>query len=172
MSDKFLKSLIYVLLGCVLIMFLLIQPYNLYCKFFEGCQPILLQELIPGKIGKKEMKINFSSKVSEELLGIVTIKPKAVSEKVFNGSKIKNLYVIKNLTSQIIRTKAIYQINPPEVDKYLDKIQCLCFRSQLIKPGQELEMLVSFRINPKIELDPDLKSIEEVTIGYQIGLVK
>ena len=153
-------------------MFLLIQPYNLYCKFFGGCQPIFWGELIPSKVGKKEVKINFSSQVSEELLGSVTIQPKIPSEKVLNGRVIRNIYVIKNLTNQTIRTKAVYQIDLPELNQYLDKIQCLCFRLQVLKPGQELEMPVSFRIDPKIESNPNLKAIEEVTIGYQINLAR
>lgn len=170
MQDKFIKSLIYSLLGCILVLILMLQPYNLYCRFLSNCQPIFLSEFLPSKIGKKEIIVNFDSRVSDKISKLISFKPQKSLEKIISGQRVKNIYIIENLGNQTLKIKTKFQIKPQEADKYLSKIQCLCFRQIIVNPGQKLEVPVNFKIGSKIEKDANIALLKEVTISYEADL--
>ena len=45
-------------------------------------------------------------------------------------------------------------------------IDCFCFVEQLLKPGESMNMPVTFFIDPDIYKDENVKEVNEITLSY------
>ena len=61
---------------------------------------------------------------------------------------------------------ATYNVHPPKVGLYFNKIQCFCFEEQRLLPGETVDMPVFFFIDPEIMEDPQLRGVRSVTLSY------
>jgi cytochrome c oxidase assembly protein subunit 11 len=165
MQDKFLKTLIYILLGSALTIFLLIQPFNIYCKITKKCYPITLSSFKILKKGEREIKINFSAKIPDNLKQTLDFYPSQKTVTKFSNEHINNSYFVKNLSNKTLTIKTHYKATPSEANQYLNRIECLCFQSQTLKPNEEVLMPIKFQIKKSIDTTIDIESID---IDYQI----
>ena len=170
MPDKFIKNTLYVIIGGLLIIFLLIQPYNLICRINKICKPITISSFLIHKNGKQTMIINFSAQINKDLSGIIEFYPEKSNIEVLNGKNISINYVAKNISENNIVIANKFSYNPPEAKKYLEMVQCLCFQQQALKAGEQVLMPVNFRINPDIE--KSLENLKEITLSYEPYLVE
>jgi len=51
-------------------------------------------------------------------------------------------------------------------------VQCFCFTEQTLKPGEAVEMPVSFFIDPAILKDRDAKTVKDMTLSYTFHKVQ
>jgi len=172
MQDKFLKNTIYIVVGTLLMLLLLIQPYNLFCRIKQVCKPIMISSLSINKNGQQKMAINFTAKISDDLKNIIEFTPSKSKVEVRNGKIISNDFIAQNLTDKNIIITSHFKVEPEEMGKYLERIECLCFQNQPINSNQKVLMPVSFRVNPDIEKDQQLKSLGTVTISYKSYLAE
>jgi cytochrome c oxidase assembly protein subunit 11 len=61
---------------------------------------------------------------------------------------------------------ATYNVHPPKVGLYFQKIQCFCFEEQRLLPGETVDMPVFFFIDPDILKDPQVSYVRSVTLSY------
>ncbi len=170
-AQKFIKNTIYVTLTIFLVIFLLIQPYNLFCRIEKSCQPIKVYNLLGKKVGKQKMIINFIA-TNQNLLKTIEFYPEISKLEVQNGKNIAINYLVKNVSNKEITISSEFNVEPKEAEQYLEKIECLCLKNQSVKAKQEIAMPINLRINPDIEKDPNLAKINLITISYQPYLVK
>ncbi len=171
-ADKFIKNTIYIVLAILLISFLLVQPYNLICRIKHSCHPITFKSLLLHKSGIEKIVINFASEISSDLKNIIEFKPEKSAFEAVNGKIIHNNFIVKNLTDKNITITSHFKVEPEEIGKYLERIQCLCFQNQPVNSNQQVSMPVSFRINPDIEKDQNFKDLKEILISYEAYLVE
>jgi len=77
------------------------------------------------------------------------------------GETVRADYIAKNNSDQTITGKAVHKILPLEYRSYLETIQCFCFTEQTLKPGEEKEMPLIFRVDFTVP-----QGVTEFTNGY------
>jgi cytochrome c oxidase assembly protein subunit 11 len=73
-----------------------------------------------------------------------------------------NFYVT-NTTDRRMIGQAIPSVVPPAASQYLHKTECFCFNSQVLEPGETMEMPMRFII------DPDLpRNVQSISLSYAL----
>jgi cytochrome c oxidase assembly protein subunit 11 len=71
-----------------------------------------------------------------------------------------------NLSDETVTGSAVFNVSPDLMGQYFTKIQCFCFTEQTLKPGETVEMPVSFYIDPAVLGDRDAKTVRDMTLSY------
>ncbi|MFT5703281.1 MAG: cytochrome c oxidase assembly protein subunit 11 [Rickettsiales bacterium] len=171
-QSKFIKSTLYVVIGILLLGFILVQPYNFFCKAQKTCQQITFSSFSLHKNGHQKMAINFAANVPEELKSIIEFEPTTAEIKILNGKNITNSFQVKNLSEDAITIGARFKVEPAKMVEYLERIECLCSKHQPLNALEESLMPINLRIKPEIEQDSELKNIREIKVSYEIYLVE
>ena len=61
---------------------------------------------------------------------------------------------------------AVYNVTPDKAGLYFNKVQCFCFTEQVLKPGERVDMPVSFFIDPDVAKDPNMADVTTITLSY------
>jgi cytochrome c oxidase assembly protein subunit 11 len=61
---------------------------------------------------------------------------------------------------------ATYNVTPFAAGRYFNKIQCFCFKQQPLGPHQQVQMPVSFFVDPAMRDDPQLRDVTNITLSY------
>jgi len=85
---------------------------------------------------------------------------------VKTGSNTLAFYKAKNISDKEITGVASFNVTPLKVGKYFSKIECFCFEEQTLRAGEEVEMPVSFYIDPEIANDPNTQEVKTITLSY------
>ena len=75
-------------------------------------------------------------------------------------------YKVINEAARTITAQASYNVSPPTVGAYFNKINCFCFTQQTMKPGETREMTVVFYVDPSITKDRDQDVLNTITLSY------
>jgi cytochrome c oxidase assembly protein subunit 11 len=82
------------------------------------------------------------------------------------GARNLALYTARNESGHAVTGQASFNVTPSQAGRYFTKIQCFCFTEQTLAPGQEVQMPVTFYVDPAILDDPDARNISEITLSY------
>ncbi|KAL7426674.1 hypothetical protein ACHAXH_002569 [Discostella pseudostelligera] len=122
-----------------------------------------LASLRPRKDGKL-ITVRFDSTVGDVLPW--SFVPAQLDVKVVPGETALSFFTATNHSDKAITGVATYNVHPPKVGLYFNKIQCFCFEEQRLLPGETVDMPVFFFIDPDIMEDPQLKHVTSVTLSY------
>ncbi len=95
-----------------------------------------------------------------------TFEPERRQVTVRLGEQTLALFRATNTSGADITGTASFNVVPAKAGRYFDKIQCFCFTSQHLAPGQTAEMPVTFFVDPKIAQDPDTADVSTITLAY------
>jgi cytochrome c oxidase assembly protein subunit 11 len=82
------------------------------------------------------------------------------------GENALAFYRATNTSDKPLKGTAAFNVAPDTVGLYFNKIECFCFKEQLLQPGQSVEMPVTFFIDPKIVEDRDTAGLSNITLSY------
>ena len=82
------------------------------------------------------------------------------------GENSLAFYKAKNKTDEALTTMSVFNVTPLQAGKYFNKIECFCFEEQTLSPHEEVEMPVSFFIDPSIKDDKFINNLSEITLSY------
>jgi cytochrome c oxidase assembly protein subunit 11 len=71
-----------------------------------------------------------------------------------------------NNSKESVTGSAVFNVSPDLMGQYFTKIQCFCFTEQTLKPGEAIEMPVSFFIDSAVLNDRDAKTVRDMTLSY------
>jgi len=92
--------------------------------------------------------------------------PVQLDVKVVPGETALSFFTVTNHSDKAITGVATYNVHPPKVGLYFQKIQCFCFEEQRLLPGETVDMPVFFFIDPEILDDPQVSYISDMTLSY------
>jgi cytochrome c oxidase assembly protein subunit 11 len=73
---------------------------------------------------------------------------------------------VVNRSKDSVTGSAVFNVSPDLMGQYFTKIECFCFTEQTLKPGEAVEMPVSFFIDPAVLNDRDAKTVRDMTLSY------
>ena len=114
--------------------------------------------------GARTISIRFDANVDRTLPW--TFRPQQVTDTVQIGQRDMAIFLARNNSFRPITGTASFNVEPEQAGKYFNKIQCFCFTEQTLEPGQEVTMPVLYFVDPKALDDPDMKSVEQITLSY------
>jgi cytochrome c oxidase assembly protein subunit 11 len=138
--------------------------YTWFCKTTGFAGTTQVAEKAPDHALGRELTIRFDSNVMPGLPW--KFEPEQNSIKVRIGDVATVHYKVVNETAREISAQASYNVTPPQVGAYFDKINCFCFTQQTLKPGESREMAVVFYIDPAIAKDRDQNDLNTITLSY------
>lgn len=163
-NTRLALSLLAVVVGMVMLSFAAVPLYDAFCKITGLGGTTAVADAAPGISTARIMNVRFNTDVDAALDWRFEAPQKPVPLHV-GEERVVNFYA-KNVGSEGVSGVAVYNVTPHSAAEYFAKIQCFCFENQYLAPGEEMQMPVSFFIDPTIEEDPYLKDLKTVTLSY------
>ena len=155
-----------IIIGMVSLSYAAVPLYDLFCRTTGfGGTPVAKKDDVNGvNIESINIKVQFNSDVARGLEW--KFLPVERQKTVKTGNNTLVFYKAKNLSNNKITGVATFNVTPLKVGKYFSKIECFCFEEQTLESGEEVEMPVSFYIDPEIAIDPNTQEVKTITLSY------
>lgn len=138
--------------------------YTWFCKTTGFGGTTQVAEKAPDHVLGRELNIRFDSNVAPGLPW--RFEPEVNEIKVRIGEVTTVHYKVVNQAAREITAQAGYNVSPPQVGGYFNKINCFCFTQQTLKAGETREMAVVFYVDPSIVKDSDQDDLNTITLSY------
>lgn len=154
-----------VVVGMLALVAVSLPLYRAFCQLtgYEGTPRIGAQALGITK-GTRTMQVRFDANVGGGLPW--RFEPEQPQISVRTGQTATIFYKVTNASDETITARAVYNVGPPSIGAYFDKVACFCFSDQTLKPHQTLEMPVVFFLDPALEKDETMDGVAEVVLSY------
>jgi cytochrome c oxidase assembly protein subunit 11 len=138
--------------------------YSLFCKVTGFGGTTQVAEAAPAGTIDRSFEVRFDSNINSALPWTFEPEQRSVSVK---AGEVKTIYYkITNLSNETTYASAAYNVAPQETGAFFSKIQCFCFTSQSLAPGESRELPVVFFVDPAIDKVDYLKSVKTITLSY------
>jgi cytochrome c oxidase assembly protein subunit 11 len=147
--------------------FAAVPLYDLLCRVtgLDGTPKITQNPSIAALTAQNRfITVRLDANVAPQLGWYFEAKDPIVKVRV--GEPVTVAYTLKNTRSQPVTGIATYNISPPQMAGYFNKIQCFCFTNLTLKAGESTEVVVVFYIDPELTLNKDLAQMNEITLSY------
>ena len=151
--------------GMLGLSFASVPLYDLFCRVTGYAGTTQKASLAPGpKVDASLYKVRFDANISPDLNWQFV----APSDEIQLKPGVEKIiyYTAKNLSNEPSTGTASFNVSPPKAGSVFMKIECFCFINQKLMPNEEIKMPVSFYIDPEIDNDDNLKSLNEITLSY------
>jgi len=138
--------------------------YRLFCQVTGYGGTTQRAEAGNTNILAREMTVRFNSDVNSQLPW--QFKPVQRSVTVKIGEEALIFFRAVNNSNETITGTATFNVTPFKAAPYFNKIECFCFTEQTLAPGEEVDMPVSFYIDPDLATDERLDEVKEITLSY------
>ncbi len=115
-------------------------------------------------ISKRTVTVRFDSNVEPGLPWRFAPLQRAVT--VHLGEQKLVFFTAENTSDQAIVGHATFNVTPLQTGIYFNKIQCFCFTEERLDAHETVKMPVVFFVDPAFAKDPDLRSIDTITLAY------
>jgi cytochrome c oxidase assembly protein subunit 11 len=82
------------------------------------------------------------------------------------GENVLAFYRATNTSDRPVRGMATFNVLPEQSAPFFNKLECFCFKEQVLQPGETVEMPVSFFVDPQIASDKDARGVSIITLSY------
>ena len=138
--------------------------YRLFCQVTGFGGTTQRADAAPQQVLDKTVSVRFDANTSAKLEW--AFHPVTSAKTVKFGEQEMAYYEAVNRSGETLTGTAVFNVTPPQAGAYFNKIQCFCFTEQTLKPGEKIEMPVSFFVDPDMLNDADAAGIEEITLSY------
>ncbi|HEY4161673.1 MAG TPA: cytochrome c oxidase assembly protein [Dongiaceae bacterium] len=158
--------LVGVLAGMTGLTFAAVPLYRLFCQHtgFDGTPIIDKGGVAMNNAIDRTVTVSFTGDVNVGMPWKFYPKQRSIDVRV--GQTYLAYFVAQNLSDKPITGTATFGVDPEPWGPYFVKIQCFCFTQQTLKPGERVEMPVTFYIDPAMAKDHLLDRMSDVTLSY------
>jgi len=150
--------------GMIALSFGIVPLYKIFCQV-TGYGGTTQQAIaMPDQVFDREVQIRFNSDVAEDLPW--TFRPSQKEVRLNVGESGLAFYRAVNHSDKSVTGMAIYNVTPLKAGQYFTKVDCFCFTEQVLEAGQEVDMPVTFFIDPEFMADPDMEDVQTITLSY------
>lgn len=138
--------------------------YDWFCRTTGFAGTPLVSSKAPDQILGRMVTVRFDSNVTHGLPWKFVPEQNTIDVRL--GDVVTVNYKVINQAARTITAQASYNVTPPQVGGYFNKINCFCFTEQTLKAGETREMAVVFYVDPKIAEDRDMNTLNTITLSY------
>lgn len=138
--------------------------YKIFCQVTGYGGTTQVAEIAPARVLARTMTIRFNTDVDKSLPW--RFEPVQAKMVIRVGEQGLAFFRAKNMSSHAITGTAAFNVTPDKAGIYFNKIQCFCFTEQRLEPGAEIDMPVTFFVDPKIAEDRDTDDVTTITLSY------
>lgn len=150
--------------GMVGVSFAAVPLYDLFCRVTGYGGTTQVADDYSDVVLDRTVKVRFNGVVNPNLPW--DFSPEANEMEVHLGQTGLISYSAKNNGDHPIVGTAIYNVSPPKAGLYFQKVQCFCFENQILMPNQEMQMPISFFVDPAMDEDSNLDDVKLITLSY------
>ena len=138
--------------------------YRLFCQVtgYGGTPQVAASA--PAEVGERVIKVRFNADVNPKLPWAFQPAQREITLRV--GESGLAFYRARSLAARPSVGVSTFNVTPQKAGPYFNKVQCFCFEEQTLQPGQEVDMAVSFFVDPAIAEDPNLDDVKTITLSY------
>jgi cytochrome c oxidase assembly protein subunit 11 len=128
--------------------------YKLFCQVtgFDGT--VRKAEVAPSRVLDRKITVRFDANIRELPWKFQALQPK---QDIRIGDTGLAFFKVTNPSDKPITGRALYNVVPEQAGPYFQKLECFCFTSQTIQPGQTVEFPVVYFVDPQYADDPETK---------------
>lgn len=142
--------------------YLLVPLYDVFCDLTGLRFTADSAQLVPQEIKEDTSRVvTVEFDVTRNQNMPWDIRPAVRRMQVHPGKVYTTSYFAKNETSGLMIGQAVPSVTPYAANRHLIKTECFCFANQPINAGEEVEMPLSFMLNPKLPAQ-----VNVVTLSY------
>lgn len=153
-----------VIAGMVGLSFAAVPLYDWFCRVTGYGGTTSVAESAPETASERTITVRFNADVARDFPWDFAPAERRVEVRL--GEQGLTHYVARNIGSEATVGMATYNVSPAEAGRYFNKIDCFCFTEQHLAAGQDVEMPVTFFVDPAIMENDYLRNAEEITLSY------
>lgn len=153
-----------VVLVMVGLSFVAVPFYSWFCKQTGFGGTTSVSKHAPAQALDQTVTVRFDASKDRDMPW--TFKPLQNSMTLRIGETGLAFYEASNPSDRVVAGQASYNVTPDAAGGYFTKIACFCFTAQILKPGETVQMPVTFYVDPAIVKDREGKYVKEITLSY------
>lgn len=150
--------------GMIALSFASVPLYRLYCQVTGYGGTTQRAEKPSDTVLDRTITVRFDANVANGLAW--SFQPVQNTVDVRIGENTLAFYRATNLSDRPVVGTAGFNVAPDVAGVHFNKIECFCFKEQLLEPGETVEMPVTFFVDPAIVTDPDARHLTSITLSY------
>ena len=150
--------------GMIGLSFASVPLYRLFCQVTGFGGTTQVAEAAPGAVAGRLIKVRFNADIAPGLPWYFKPVQREIVLRV--GESGLATYRARNLSDKAVTGTSTFNVTPLKAGRYFNKVQCFCFDEQRLEAGQELDMAVSFFVDPEILSDRNLDEVKTITLSY------
>jgi cytochrome c oxidase assembly protein subunit 11 len=144
--------------------FAAVPLYSWFCRTTGFGGTTQVAKALPTQASQRTITVRFDSNVADGLPWL--FQPERNTIDVRLGQVVTIYYKVTNQAARVTAGQAGYNVSPPTVGIYFEKINCFCFTQQTMQPGESRDMAVVFYVDPKLANDSDQDALNTITLSY------
>ncbi|MFQ8429742.1 cytochrome c oxidase assembly protein [Amaricoccus sp. W119] len=144
--------------------FAAVPLYNWFCRTTGYGGTTSVADQAPDEVLEREITVTFDANLAKGMPW--EFRPTQREMKIRIGESGLAFFEAYNPTDEVTAGQAGYNVTPDSAGRFFDKVDCFCFNLQVLKPGERVEMPVSFFVDPELVKDSEATYIKAITLSY------
>jgi cytochrome c oxidase assembly protein subunit 11 len=138
--------------------------YNWFCRTTGFGGTTQVAQAGPEQVLGRTITIRFDSNVTPGLPWKFAPEQNSIQTRI--GEVVTVIYRVTNEVARETQGQASYNVTPPTVGIYFQKINCFCFTEQKLKAGETRDLPVVFYVDPALAKDAEQDGLNTITLSY------